>query len=63
MTGVAVDGLHDIMRPVGADYDVRVAEVHGQLVAADWVGGADCLHPRDSGCDKVTVAFEGALGL
>jgi hypothetical protein len=61
--GVAEDGLHDIMRDVGADYGVLVAEVHGDLVAADWVGGADCLHPRDSGYDKVTLAFEEALGL
>lgn len=61
--GVAPDGLHDIMRDVGADYGVGVAEVHGELVAADWVGGADCLHPRDSGHDKVTVAFLEALGL
>ena len=63
LPGVVPNGLHDIMRDVGADHGVRVAEVHGDLVAADWVGGADCLHPRDSGYDKVTVAFLEALGL
>jgi lysophospholipase L1-like esterase len=63
LPGVVPNGLHDIMRDVGADHGVLVAEVHGDLIAADWVGGADCLHPRDSGYDKVTLAFLEALGL
>jgi hypothetical protein len=63
LPGVVPIGLHDIMRDVGADHGVLVAEVHGDLVAADWVGGSDCLHPRDSGYDKVTLAFLEALGL
>jgi lysophospholipase L1-like esterase len=50
-------GLHDIMRDVGADYDVEVAEVFGDLAPSDWVGGNDCLHPNDTGYDKVTDAF------
>ena len=50
-------GLHDIMRDVGADYDVEVAEVFGDLAPSDWVGGSDCLHPNDTGYDKVTDAF------
>lgn len=50
-------GLHDIMRDVGADYDVEVAEVFGDLSPGDWVGGNDCLHPNDTGYDKVTDAF------
>jgi hypothetical protein len=29
----------------------------------DWVGGQDCLHPVDSGYDKVTSAFLESLGL
>lgn len=50
-------GLHDIMRDVAADYDVEVAEVFGDLAPADWVGGNDCLHPVDSGYEKVADAF------
>jgi lysophospholipase L1-like esterase len=56
-------GLHDIMREVGGRYEVQVAEVYGDLAPADWVGGADCLHPDDSGYDKVTDAFLEVLGL
>ena len=29
----------------------------GDLGPQDWVGGNDCLHPDDSGYDKVTAAF------
>jgi lysophospholipase L1-like esterase len=50
-------GLHDIIRSVAASYDVEVAEVYGDLAPQDWVGGTDCLHPDDSGYDKVTDAF------
>jgi lysophospholipase L1-like esterase len=56
-------GLHDIMREVAARYDVQVAEVFGDLAPQDWVGGTDCLHPDDSGYDKVTQAFLETLGL
>jgi lysophospholipase L1-like esterase len=56
-------GLHDIMRDTAARYDVQVAEVFGDLAPEDWVGGADCLHPDDSGYDKVNDAFLEALGL
>jgi lysophospholipase L1-like esterase len=55
-------GLHDVMRQVAAAHDVRVASVSGQLVPGDWVGGNDCLHPRDSGYAKVVSAFLDALG-
>ena len=61
--GPVPQGLHDIMRDVAEDYGVGVAEVYGDLGPADWVGGNDCLHPDDSGYDKVTVAFLEALGL
>ena len=61
--GPIPQGLHDIMREVGARYGVTVAEVYGDLSPQDWVGGLDCLHPDDSGYDKVTVAFLEALGL
>jgi hypothetical protein len=54
-------GMHDIMRSVGAQYQVQVAEVFGDLTEpADWF---DCLHPTDSGYDKVTDAFEEVLGV
>lgn len=60
-------GLHDVMRQVAEaqEPDVLVASVYGQLrgIAADWVGGNDCLHPDDSGYDKVAKAFEGVLGV
>ena len=54
-------GLHDIMRDVGATHGVEVAEVFGDLAPADWVGGNDCLHPDDSGYAKVAIAFEEVL--
>ena len=60
--GPVPQGLNDIMREVAARYDVEVAEVFGDLVSQDWVGGTDCLHPDDSGYDKVTIAFQEVLG-
>ena len=54
---VLPEGLHDIMRDVAADYGVEVAEVFGDLGPTDWVGGSDCLHPDDSGYQKVANAF------
>jgi lysophospholipase L1-like esterase len=56
-------GLHDIMREVAAPNDIQVAEVFGDLAPEDWVGGADCLHPDDSGYNKVKKAFLEVLGL
>jgi lysophospholipase L1-like esterase len=50
-------GLHDIMRDVAEDYNVEVADVFGDLAPQDWVGGTDCLHPDDSGYEKVAEAF------
>ena len=55
------NGIHDIMRSVGAQYDVEVAESYGDLAPADWVGGADCLHPDDSGYAKVAQSFADVL--
>jgi lysophospholipase L1-like esterase len=54
-------GLHDIMREIGAQYGVEVAEVYGDLSPQDWLGGQDCLHPKDSGYAKVAAAFEDVL--
>ncbi|MGH2992593.1 MAG: SGNH/GDSL hydrolase family protein [Solirubrobacterales bacterium] len=50
-------GLHDIMRDVVGDHGVEVADAFGDLGPEDWVGGQDCLHPDDSGYEKVTEAF------
>jgi GDSL-like Lipase/Acylhydrolase family len=61
--GPVPQGLHDIMRATAARYGFLVAEVYGDLSPGDWVGGQDCLHPVDSGYDKVTLAFLEALGL
>jgi lysophospholipase L1-like esterase len=60
---VVPQGLDDIMRDVGQDYGVEVAEVFGDLSAGDWLGGSDCLHPNDSGYEKVTEAFLETLSL
>ena len=54
-------GLHDVMRSVAANYDVEVADVFHDLAPQDWVGGQDCLHPDDSGYDKVAQAFVDVL--
>ena len=56
-------GLHDIIRAVAAAHHIRVAEVFGDLAPEDWLGGNDCLHPDNSGYDKVTASFVEALGL
>jgi GDSL-like Lipase/Acylhydrolase family len=61
--GPVPQGLHDIMRATAARYGFLVAEVYGDLDPGDWVGGQDCLHPVDSGYDKVTSAFLESLGL
>jgi lysophospholipase L1-like esterase len=50
-------GLHDVMREVAAQFNVEVADSFGRLGPQDWVGGQDCLHPDDSGYDKVAQAF------
>ena len=59
--GPLANGIHDIMRSVGASYGVEVAEVYGDLSPTDWVGGADCLHPNNSGYAKVADAFAQVL--
>jgi lysophospholipase L1-like esterase len=61
--GTPIPGVNDIVRGVAAVFGAEVAEVFGDIGdAGDWVGGSDCLHPTDSGYDKVTDAFEAALG-
>ena len=56
-------GLHDIIRAAATEQGILVAEVYGDLGPQDWLGGSDCLHPDDSGYDKVTIAFLEALGV
>lgn len=60
-------GLHDIMRAVAAAKQVQVADVYGDLNSpGDWLSSqvpTDCLHPTDSGYDKVAIAFEQVLGV
>jgi len=58
----SLDGIHDVIRRVAADYDAEVAEVFGLFDGADFVGGEDCLHPSATGHDKVTTAFSSILG-
>ena len=49
------DGFRDVIYDVAERHGVEVADVGGRLGPADLVG--DCLHPNDSGHDKVTRAF------
>lgn len=56
-----LDGLHDVMLDVANDHGVEVVNVFGQLGPQDWVGGQDCLHPDDSGYEKVADAFHAAI--
>ncbi|HEX2127607.1 MAG TPA: SGNH/GDSL hydrolase family protein [Solirubrobacterales bacterium] len=60
--GPLSQGLHDIIRATAARHDDLVAESYADLALEDWFGGSDCLHPDDSGYDKVTTAFLEALG-
>jgi lysophospholipase L1-like esterase len=59
----SLDGVHDVVRRVAAAHGALVAEVFGTLTGADFLGGADCLHPSDSGHDVVTGAFLDTLGV
>ena len=43
------DGLNDVIRDAAAASGAQVAELDGELTAAQYVGGADCLHPNASG--------------
>ena len=58
----SLDGIHDVVRRVAAEYDAEVAEVFGHLGDGDFVGGSDCLHPTSAGYDHVTDAFRAAIG-
>jgi hypothetical protein len=55
--GVHLDGIHEVVRRVAAENGADVAESFGTLDPGDLVGGADCLHIRDSGHQKVAATF------
>lgn len=57
----SLDGIHDVVRRVAADYGADAAEVFGRLGPGDFVGGADCPHLKDSGYERVAAAFAGFL--
>ena len=57
----SLDGVHDVVRRVAANYDAGVAEVFGTLNEGDFVGGSDCLHVTNSGHAKVAAAFFDAV--
>jgi lysophospholipase L1-like esterase len=55
-------GLNDIIRGVADGVgDVTVVETYGLLSSKDFVGGDDCLHPDDSGHQKIAKAFRRAM--
>jgi lysophospholipase L1-like esterase len=54
-------GLNDIIRGVSAATGVTVVETYGELRRNDFVGGNDCLHPDDSGYDKIARLFTTTL--
>ena len=51
--GLGVTGLNEVIRSRAAQHDVHVVEVFAALQGTDWVG--DCLHPNDSGYEKIGV--------
>lgn len=57
-----LDGVHTVIRRVAGPHGAEVADVFGTFDPADFVGGADCLHPTNTGHDKVTDAFLALLG-
>ena len=50
-------GLNDLIRAIAATHDAEVADMFGKLGAGDWVGGLDCLHPKDSGYEIIAEEF------
>jgi len=53
--------LDGVTRGVAAAHGATVATTLGQLGEGDWVGGTDCLHPTDSGHDKVAAIATAAV--
>lgn len=53
-------GLNELIRTIAAQVGASVAETYGLLGPDDLVGGADCLHPDDSGHQIIADAFAAA---
>ena len=43
------DGLNDVLREAAQATGAQVADLYGEVVAGQFVGGLDCLHPNQSG--------------
>ncbi|HJQ94542.1 MAG TPA: SGNH/GDSL hydrolase family protein [Acidimicrobiia bacterium] len=50
--GISV-GFNDLIEAVATATSVEVADTFGQLESQDWVGGADCRHPDNSGYHEI----------
>jgi hypothetical protein len=59
--GVHLDGIHEVVRRVASENGAQIAESFTTLEPGDFVGGADCLHIRDSGHQKVAATFAAIL--
>lgn len=55
--GVIAAGLNDVIRAAALKHDLLVAETYDKLETSDLVGGADCLHPDDSGHRVIADQF------
>lgn len=42
-------GLNDVIRAAAATTGAQVADLYGRVVAGQFVGGSDCLHPNQAG--------------
>jgi lysophospholipase L1-like esterase len=58
--GVPV-GFNDLIKAVASATTVKVADTFGQLEAEDWVGGADCHHPDNSGYHAMAVIIRDVI--
>jgi lysophospholipase L1-like esterase len=56
-------GLNDIIRSAAAAHGAVVAETAPLIGVEDLVGGADCLHPDNSGHDDIADAFAAVIDI
>jgi hypothetical protein len=54
-------GFNDLIEAVAAATSVDVADTFGQLESTDWVGGADCRHPDNSGYHKIATIIRDVI--
>lgn len=59
--GTLAVGYNDLIEMISAQFGATPAETFGVLGAGDFVGGADCLHPNQSGHTKIAAAFHDAF--